>query len=244
MNTSFQVGGVTYNADQNGIVTESYTPGFFTTGDNKWYYADARGRLVTGAQTINGQNLYFREDGQQVKGDFGLNADGSRSYYHGETGDKLVSTFFTTGNNVWYYADASGKVVTGPQVINGQNLYFREDGQQVKGGFATNANGSRSYYHGDSGERLVSTFFTTGNNDWYYADANGQVVTGEQVINGQRLYFDQTGKQVKGQKVTNTDGTISYFDPNTGDKMVNRWVSLPNGRRVYFNAQGKAYAAF
>ncbi|MFR8245158.1 MAG: hypothetical protein ACLU93_01135 [Streptococcus sp.] len=58
---------------------------------------------------------------------------------------------------------------------------------------------SRSYYHGATGNKLVSTFFTTGDNNWYYADAKGEVVVGEQTINGQNLYFDQTGKQVKGQ---------------------------------------------
>ena len=67
--------------------------------------------------------------------------------------------------------------------------------KQVKGGFATNANGTRSYYHGATGDKLVSTFFTTGDNNWYYADAKGEVVVGEQTINGQHLYFDQTGRQ-------------------------------------------------
>ena len=243
IDTSFTVNGVTYYADTDGNITESHAPGFFTTGDNKWYYADARGRVVTGAQVINGQHLFFDKTGRQVKGGFVTNADGSRSYYHGETGDQLTSTFFTTGNNVWYYADASGKVVTGTQVINGQTLHFKVDGQQVKGDFAPNADGSQSYYHGDSGEQLVSTFFTTGGNIWYYADASGKVVTGEQEINGQKLYFDETGKQVKGQVVTNPDGSISFYDLHTGDKVVNRWATLPNGRTVYFNDQGKAYAA-
>ncbi|MFR5847432.1 MAG: hypothetical protein ACLUFP_05530 [Streptococcus salivarius] len=36
--------------------------------------------------------------------------------------NKLVSTFFTTGDNNWYYADAKGELVVGEQTINGQNL--------------------------------------------------------------------------------------------------------------------------
>ena len=243
VDTSVVINGETYNVDAKGVVTKAHTPGFYTTGDNNWFYADSYGRNVTGAQVINGQHLYFDANGRQVKGGFVTNTDGSRSFYHWDTGDKLVSTFFTTGHDKWYYADAKGNVVTGAQVINGQKLFFGTDGKQVKGDFATNANGSRSYYHGATGNKLVSTFFTTGDNNWYYADAKGEVVVGEQTINGQHLYFDRTGKQVKGATATNPDGSISYYDAHTGDKAINRWVKIPSGQWVYFNAQGKGYVS-
>lgn len=243
VDTSLVVDGQTYNIDAKGVVTKAHTPGFYTTGDNNWFYADSHGRNVTGAQVINGQHLYFDANGRQVKGGFVTNTDGSRSFYHWNTGDKMVSTFFTTGHDKWYYADDKGNVVTGAQVINGQKLFFGTDGKQVKGGFATNANGTRSYYHGATGDKLVSTFFTTGDNNWYYADAKGEVVVGEQTINGQNLYFDQTGKQVKGATATNPDGSISYYDVHTGDKAINRWVKIPSGQWVYFNAQGKGYVS-
>ena len=241
VDTSVVINGETYNVDAKGVVTKAHTPGFYTTGDNNWFYADSYGRNVTGAQVINGQHLYFDANGRQVKGGFVTNTDGSRSFYHWDTGDKLVSTFFTTGHDKWYYADDKGNVVTGAQVINGQKLFFGNDGKQVKGGFATNANGTRSYYHGATGDKLVSTFFTSGDNNWYYADAKGEVVVGEQTINGQHLYFDQTGKQVKGATATNPDGSISYYDVHTGDKAINRWIQIPSGQWVYFNAQGKGY---
>lgn len=243
VDTSLVVNGQTFNIDAKGVVTKAHTPGFYTTGDNNWFYADSHGRNVTGAQVINGQHLYFDANGRQVKGGFVTNTDGSRSFYHWNTGDKMVSTFFTTGHDKWYYADDKGNVVTGAQVINGQKLFFGTDGKQVKGDFATNANGSRSYYHGATGNKLVSTFFTTGDNNWYYADAKGEVVVGEQTINGQNLYFDQTGKQVKGATATNPDGSISYYDVHTGEKAINRWVKIPSGQWVYFNAQGKGYVS-
>lgn len=243
VDTSVVINGETYNVDAKGVVTKAHTPGFYTTGDNNWFYADSYGRNVTGAQVINGQHLYFDANGRQVKGGFVTNTDGSRSFYHWDTGDKLVSTFFTTGHDKWYYADDKGNVVTGAQVINGQKLFFGSDGKQVKGGFATNANGTRSYYHGATGDKLVSTFFTSGDNNWYYADAKGEVVVGEQTINGQHLYFDQTGKQVKGATAMNPDGSISYYDVHTGDKAINRWIRIPSGQWVYFNAQGKGYVS-
>ena len=241
VDTTVVVNGETYNVDEKGVATKAHTSGFYTTGDNNWFYADSHGHNVTGAQFINGQDLYFESTGKQVKGDFVTNTDGTRSFYHWNTGDKLVSTFFTTGNDKWYYADAKGHVVTGAQVINGQKLYFGADGKQVKGGFAPNANGTRSFYHGATGDKLVSTFFTSGDNNWYYADAKGEVVVGEQTINGQHLYFDQTGRQVKGATASNPDGSISYYDVHTGDKAVNRWVKIPSGQWVFFNSEGKGY---
>lgn len=241
VDTTVVVNGETYNVDEKGVATKAHTSGFYTTGDNNWFYADSHGHNVTGAQFINGQDLYFESTGKQVKGDFVTNTDGTRSFYHWNTGDKLVSTFFTTGNDKWYYADAKGHVVTGAQVINGQKLYFGVDGKQVKGGFAPNANGTRSFYHGATGDKLVSTFFTSGDNNWYYADAKGEVVVGEQTINGQHLYFDQTGRQVKGATASNPDGSISYYDVHTGDKAVNRWIKIPSGQWVYFNSEGKGY---
>ena len=241
VDTTVVVNGETYNVDEKGVATKAHTSGFYTTGDNNWFYADSHGYNVTGAQFINGQDLYFESTGKQVKGDFVTNTDGTRSFYHWNTGDKLVSTFFTTGNDKWYYADAKGHVVTGAQVINGQKLYFGADGKQVKGGFAPNANGTRSFYHGATGDKLVSTFFTSGDNNWYYADAKGEVVVGEQTINGQHLYFDQTGRQVKGATASNPDGSISYYDVHTGDKAVNRWIKIPSGQWVYFNSEGKGY---
>ena len=241
VDTTVVVNGETYNVDEKGVATKAHTSGFYTTGDNNWFYADSHGHNVTGAQFINGQDLYFESTGKQVKGDFVTNPDGTRSFYHWNTGDKLVSTFFTIGNDKWYYADAKGHVVTGAQVINGQKLYFGADGKQVKGGFAPNANGTRSFYHGATGDKLVSTFFTSGDNNWYYADAKGEVVVGEQTINGQHLYFDQTGRQVKGATASNPDGSISYYDVHTGDKAVNRWIKIPSGQWVYFNSEGKGY---
>ena len=70
----------------------------------------------------------------------------------------MTNEFFTTDGNVWYYAGANGKTVTGAQVINGQHLYFNADGSQVKGGVVKNADGTYSKYNASTGERLTNEF--------------------------------------------------------------------------------------
>ncbi|MFV2673070.1 hypothetical protein ACNI0D_28645, partial [Escherichia coli] len=69
--------------------------------DGKWYHFDANGVAATGAQVINGQKLYFNEDGSQVKGGVVKNADGTYSKYKEGSGELVTNEFFTTDGNVW-----------------------------------------------------------------------------------------------------------------------------------------------
>jgi len=41
VDTSLVVNGQTFNIDAKGVVTKAHTPGFYTTGDNNWFYADS-----------------------------------------------------------------------------------------------------------------------------------------------------------------------------------------------------------
>ncbi|MCF0240544.1 MAG: glucan-binding protein, partial [Streptococcus gallolyticus] len=73
--------------------------------------------------------------------------------------------------------------------------------------------------------------------DWYYFDENGIAVTGAQVIDGQNLYFNADGSQVKGD-VVRINGLRYYYDANSGEQVRNQWVTLPDGTVVFFNARG------
>ena len=209
--------------------------------DGKWYHFDENGVAATGAQVINGQKLYFNEDGSQVKGGVVKNADGTYSKYKEGSGELVTNEFFTTDGNVWYYAGANGNTVTGAQVINGQHLYFNADGSQVKGGIVKNADGTYSKYDAATGERLTNEFFTTGDNNWYYIGANGKSVTGEVKIGDDTYYFAKDGKQVKGQTVSAGNGRISYYYGDSGKRAVSTWVEIQPGVYVYFDKNGLAY---
>ena len=41
---------------------------YYSDDQGNWYYKDASGKNLVGEQTIDGQNVYFRSNGQQVKG--------------------------------------------------------------------------------------------------------------------------------------------------------------------------------
>ena len=45
--------------------------GYYSDDNGNWYYKNVNGDNLTGAQIINGQKLFFRDNGQQVKGAYG-----------------------------------------------------------------------------------------------------------------------------------------------------------------------------
>ena len=79
----------------------------FFEKDGKWYYKKADGQLATGWQTIDGKQLYFNQDGSQVKGEI-----------HVETGDQIIyhpvfisdSPSVLEVNKIYYFDPDSGEL--------------------------------------------------------------------------------------------------------------------------------------
>lgn len=181
----------------------------FVTENNKWYYVDGNGKLVKGAQVINGNHYYFNNDYSQVKG-----AWANGRYYDGDSGQAVTNRFVQVGANKWAYLNQNGQKVVGLQHINGKLYYFEGNGVQAKGKLLT-YRGKKYYFDANSGEAVTNRFIQVSRGVWYCFNASGQAVTGEQVINGQHLYFDASGRQVKGRYVW-VKGQRRYYDANTG----------------------------
>ena len=197
-----------------------------------------------------------------------------------------VATEFTAKNQFvrddnwnWYYYDTDGKLLTGRQTIDGVQLYFDKNGKQVKGSLV-DIDGDTYYFDKDSGvmwtnssltlngmtyeiddqgrvtSSLRNTFVQDKDGDWTYLKDKGQVATGWQTIDGIQLYFDGTGKQIKGERIL-IDGKYYYFDKNSGELLRNAFHSFSsyihyfgndgaqvfgwytiNGHRVYFKEDG------
>lgn len=94
---------------------------------------------------------------------------------------------------------------------------------------------------------------------WMYLDNDGNPLTGQQKIDGQSLYFNDAGKQIKNALVKLDDGStiylddkgvsstgiqriddkIYYFDPD-GKQVVCRFEELPDGSWMYLDDDGVA----
>ncbi|KXT76791.1 glycoside hydrolase family 70 protein [Streptococcus sp. DD12] len=203
-----------------------------------WRYFDAKGVMARGVVTINGNTQYFDANGFQAKGKLIVDKDGKTRYFQEGDGNMSVSTWVGNDGN-WYYMNAQGEAVTGEQEIDGQHLYFMPNGVQVKGKLITTDAGKVQYYDADSGQRVSNQFLEL-DGSWYYFDAEGNAVTGEQTIDGQQLYFDANGKQAKGVLLTDAQGHKRFYDADSGQLWTNTFFSPGNNVWYYFGADGNA----
>ena len=239
---------------------------YYSDDQGNWYYKDANGENLKGAQTIDGQNVYFRDNGQQVKGGLAKSNGFLDRYYDVDSGDLWTNRYVEFNGN-WYYLGNDGKPVTGAQTINGQEVFFHPyHGFQIKGDFAYYSEGSfgGDFYDGETGEKVTHKGFVKRNSgDWFYLDDNGNRLMGLQNIDGKLYYFIasgaskyiQYGKQVKGEIVdfvanSNIAPVYSmwnkfeitrryYFDENTGEAVKNRYI-YDRGAWYYFGEDGNA----
>ncbi|SFC14283.1 dextransucrase [Streptococcus gallolyticus] len=251
----FGKSGNRYAGHYYAFETTSTVDGVTKTTTN-WRYFDENGVMARGLVKIGNDYQYYDDNGNQIKGQLVTDKDGNTRYFKADSG-AMVTGEFALVNGGWYYFDDNGVAVKGAQTINGQQLYFDENGVQAKGVFVTNEDGTRSYYDAKSGEKFVGDFFTTGDNHWYYADENGNLATGSQVIRGQKLYFAADGLQAKGIFTTDAEGNRHFYDPDSGDLAENKFIAdgddwyyfdetghvvtgeqVINGEHLYFDENG------
>ena len=129
------------------------------------YRFDARGYMVTGWASEDGQWFYYGASGAQASG--WANVGGSWYYLDPVTG--AMRTGWLELDGVWFRLDASGAMRTG---------WLKE--------------GSAWYYLQPSG--AMATGWLKEGASWYYLDETGVMVTGDRVIDGVVYFFDSSGR--------------------------------------------------
>lgn len=226
----------------------------FIEENGQKYYLGSDGVRVSGLQDIKGQTYYFNPD-RNGQLSYGLHLIGDKLYLFGDAGKENAgqlikdthlnngdfqlnidasgivtlankhSSFLQDNAGHWYYMNTDGKLVTGPQTIDGLTYYFDSDGRQVKGE-RRKVNGQLYFYDPDNGalmtNRLVTfkagCFIPEENYakevrfdsnlyenyydnehpelERYYLGNDGKPVTGWQTINGNKYYFQDDGNMV------------------------------------------------
>ena len=200
--------------------------------NGEWYYAGNDGAILKGPQTIDGVKVYFRQYGAQVKGYFVKDEGDNKSrYYDKDTGALATNQYVIAYNpykhrNERYYVNDQGIRLTGPQTIDGKQVYFDTyEGSQVFDNFADDG-----YFYDQDGNRVnlgINRYVQVKGN-WYYVGEDGKILRGEQTIDGAHVYFEYGGKQVKGD----FDYNKQFHDKDSGNLVTNRFVTVKD--KTYF----------
>ena len=112
---------------------------------NKWYYLNATGAMATGWKKDGTDWYYLKANGSMASGEwirgYWLNRNGTWTYepraswkkdekgwWYGDTAGWYAKKRWMRIDGKWYYFDASGYIVTGKQVIDGETYTFNEEG--------------------------------------------------------------------------------------------------------------------
>lgn len=207
--------------------------------NGEWYYAGNDGAILKGPQTIDGVKVYFNQGGVQVKGYFVRDEGDNKSRYYDKDSGALATNRYVVAYNPYkhrnerYYVNEQGIRLTGPQTIDGKQVYFdKYEGSQIFDNF-----GDDGYFYDQDGNRvnLGTNRYVQVKGNWYYVGEDGKILTGEQTIDGAHVYFNYNGIQVKGD----FDYYNQFHDKDSGNLVTNRFVTVKD-KTYFIGADSKA----
>ena len=207
--------------------------------NGEWYYAGNDGAILKGPQTIDGVKVYFHQNGIQAKGYFVKDEEDNKSRYYDKDTGALATNQYVIAYNPYkhrierYYVNDQGIRLTGPQTIDGKQVYFDTyEGSQVFDNFADDG-----YFYDQDGNRvdLGTNRYVQVKGNWYYVGDDGKILTGEHIIDGAHVYFEYGGKQVKGD----FDYNNQFHDKDSGNLVTNRFVTVKD-KTYFIGADSKA----
>ncbi|HFN7668889.1 TPA: choline-binding protein CbpC [Streptococcus pneumoniae] len=160
--------------------------------DGNWYYLNKLGNF--GDDSYNPLPI-----GEVAKGwtqDFHVTIDIDRSkpapWYYLDASGKML-TDWQKVNGKWYYLDnKNGDMKTGWQYLGNKWYYLRSSGAMVTGWYQ---DGSTWYYlDAENGDMKIG--WTKVNGKWYYLNSSGAMVTGSQTIDGKVYNFASSGEWI------------------------------------------------
>ena len=272
-----KINGKQYRFDENGIMltnTENDEYYYSNSGaalQNQWreiapgkteYYGADGKRIKEGWQSISG-NLYYLRDGYRLTADDAV--DGKLYHFDADGQSDGKGTTLKSGWNLisgHYYYYKNGKLLKSKQLINGKNYFFDNNGQ-MESDICISFGSSNERYRIEKDGSILAGGWSPEHT--YYADDNGVLATGMQMIDGKTYIFADWGYICVNSTIlsedyrtiykTNAQGEISstlskpnqtgwvkddgsWYYVKNGVFMCNQILYL-NGKTYYLNADGK-----
>lgn len=190
--------------------------------DGKWYYLDGNNTDIIG--------IMVKDTVMKI----------GNQYYCFDAEGIMQSSGWISRSEGWYYADASGALITGWKDIRGTWYYFDGNNEQYPGLMVENCtkyiDGHQYYFNADGAMQFGWLHYPEG---WYYTDTNGAQAIGWRYIHSTWYYFDGNNEQYPGLMVENCvkdiQGYKYYF--SAGGAMKFGWLRYPEGW-YYANTSG------
>jgi len=229
------IDGAKYYVKNNFLVS-----GFQTIGSDTYFFGLTTNKMLTGWQALPEGRFYLGNDGKIVQG---WNTINGEKYY--VENNFLVSGFKDIGADTYFFGLTTNKMLTGLQAVTEGKFYLASDGKLVKNGWITDKNDKyyaennflisgfktidgNLYFFGLTTKKVLKGW-NNSNYDFWYQDANGVVLTGDQFIEGRNYHINDKGI-VQGFKFEN--GALSYVDINGS---VVKGVQRLCGHYMYFD---------
>ncbi len=196
----------------------------YDDAQNRRYYTDKYGVIVTGDATIDGLPYLFDENGVQQLG--WQEIDGKRYYFNADGSGEYQ---WLTLDGEKYYLTVTDGMLTGEQNINGMPYVFAADGRQLLGWY-TYSDGSVTYFDADGD--AVSGLQSIDGTLYYFSD-DYRMQTGFQSIADAVYYFGTDGSLQTG--FINHEGNRYYS--NAEGILQSGWVTVDH-QRYYCDENG------
>ncbi len=151
-------------------LTDAVKNGFLTANGKTRYYKN--GKLHKGFLTLDNKTYYFNEKGILVTGSKQI----KNAYYFFDSDGVMKTGFVKNNSKTYYYDEKTGKKVFGPRQIGKYRYYFKEKTGEMATGFLTRKrNGSyiKTYY--SSKGRLKTGTFQVSHVEYKAAKKTGKI---------------------------------------------------------------------
>ena len=202
---------------------------------------NSSGAYISGSGwTLIGNTWYYFYPNGSVAASQWLKLGGNWFYF--TSGGEMV-TGWCKINNEWYYFDANGYMQTGWVTVNG-SLYYLDASEERLGIMASDmwvrrtVDGELKWYYASSSGAMLKSTWQKIDDEWYFFNANGYMITGLVKVNGVLYYFNSNGAMATGWQLIGSD---YYYFNESGAAITGQWLKY-NGKWYFFNSYKMVYS--